>query len=152
MIPVNLPLLYRRFAEAREARELLKPFAATPEEQFVADRDAVDAAKYRLMVGIEACAQVCSHLLSRLSGTAPESIASCFQVLAHQGVITQDLAVRLTRMARFCNLLVHRYHDVDNRLLHQILREGPEDWEEYISQVETYLKRASGDATTSASA
>ncbi len=52
----NEALLAQRFGEIREVRDLLEPYTRLPLEQFVNDREAVDAAKYRLLTGIEACA------------------------------------------------------------------------------------------------
>ncbi|MDW8291446.1 MAG: DUF86 domain-containing protein, partial [Armatimonadota bacterium] len=111
----NEALLAQRFAEIREARDLLEPYTRLSVEEFVANREAVDAAKYRLLVGVEACAQVCSHLLSRLTAQSPESVPACFQRLAELGVLPEELAQRLVRMARFRNLLVHRYQTIDNK-------------------------------------
>lgn len=53
---LNEALLAQRLAEIRQARELLLPFIHRTPEEFAADGDAVDAAKYRLLMGIEACA------------------------------------------------------------------------------------------------
>lgn len=146
MLPVNEGLVFQRLAEIREARDLLGPVVDRTEAEFVADRDAVDAAKYRLLVGIEACAQICTHLIARLGGAVPESFTGCFQALADAGVIAPELAGRLTRMARFRNLVAHRYCQVDDRLVHEAIVTGLRDWEEYVVQVEAFLQGVPRDA------
>ncbi len=138
--PFNEALIVQRLGEIEEARDLLKPYAEQPVEQFVANREAVDAAKYRLLMGIEACAHLCSHLMSRLAGRAPDSMSACFEYLAEQGIIATDLARSLVQMARFRNLLVHRYQIVDNRQVHQIIRESVRDWDSFMQSVREYLQ------------
>jgi uncharacterized protein YutE (UPF0331/DUF86 family) len=81
MARFNEELIAQRIAEIRQAMALLEPYARMSQQQFLTNREAVDAAKYRLLMGIESCAQVCSHLFSRLKGQAPDSIPSCFEQL-----------------------------------------------------------------------
>lgn len=144
---LNEALLAQRLAEIRQARDLLLPFAQRTPEEFTADRDAVDAAKYRLLMGIEACAQVCSHIISRVTGQSPDSIPHCFENLAEIGVIPHELALRLVQMARFRNILVHRYQIVDDLRVYHLLHEGLADWEAFIRSVSAYMQ-GEPDATT----
>lgn len=145
---LNEVLLAQRFNEIRQARELLLPYTQWSAEAFVADGDAVDAAKYRLLMGIEACAQVCSHIISRVTGQSPDSVPSCFETLAQIGVIPRDLALRLVQMARFRNILVHRYQTVDNLQVHRLLQSGLADWEAFIGYVQAYMRGQSDAPAT----
>ncbi|MFQ6077065.1 MAG: DUF86 domain-containing protein [Candidatus Bathyarchaeia archaeon] len=45
-----------------------------------------------------------------------EEYSEMFKVLEEEGVIGKELATKLEDMARFRNLLVHRYGEVDNIL------------------------------------
>ena len=72
--------------------------------EFVSDQTTVDAAKYRLLIAIEAAISICTHLSARLAGKAPATYAQCFEELARSGIVTQELAGRLARIARFRNL------------------------------------------------
>lgn len=144
---LNEALLAQRLAEIRQARELLLPFVQRTPEEFTADRDAVDAAKYRLLMGIEACAQVCSHIISRVTGQSPDSIPHCFENLAEIGVIPHELAPRLVQMARFRNILVHQYQIADDLRVYHLLREGLADWEAFIGSVSAYMRGEPNAAT-----
>jgi uncharacterized protein YutE (UPF0331/DUF86 family) len=137
----NEALLAQRFREIQEVKNLLEPYTRLSVEQFASNREAVDAAKYRLLLGIEACAQVCSHLLSRLTGQSPESMPSCFQRLADLQVLSAELAQRLVQMARFRNLLVHRYQIIDNEQVYQIIRDGMDDWDAFVHSVQQFMLR-----------
>lgn len=82
MARFNEELIAQRIAEIRQAMALLEPYAQMSQQQFLTNREAVDAAKYRLLMGVESCAQVSSHLFSRLKGQALDSIPSCFEQLS----------------------------------------------------------------------
>lgn len=61
----------------------------------------------------------------------PEDYAGCFAGLAQGGVIPADLSERLQRMARFRNLLVHVYWDVDYGRVFHVLENDLEDLREF---------------------
>jgi uncharacterized protein YutE (UPF0331/DUF86 family) len=103
--------------------------------EFVADQTIVDAAKYRLLVAIEAAISICTHLSARLAGKAPATYAQCFEELVTAGIIDQELGGRLGRMARFRDLLVHDYGEVDDNRVWEILQSNLQDLDTYLSSV-----------------
>jgi len=140
MARFNEELIAQRIAEIRQAMALLEPYAQMSQQQFLTNREAVDAAKYRLLMGVESCAQVSSHLFSRLKGQAPDSIPSCFEQLSELGMVSAELAARLVQMARFCNMLVHPYQVVDDVRVYQIVQQSIQDWEAFIDSVQSFME------------
>ena len=59
--------------------------------------------------------------------TAPADYAGCFGLLEDAGILAPDLSERLKNMARFRELLVHVYFEVDNRQEHDALRKNLAD-------------------------
>jgi len=119
---LNADLVRSRCADMEEAVVRLQRFAALPVAEFVASPDGVDAACYRLLVGIEAALGLCYHISATHLRRVPEQYAACFDTLLDAGVISADLADRLKAMARFRNLLVHMYKRVEPATVHDILR------------------------------
>ena len=132
---LNRDLVLQRIQEIRGALDLLRMDAARPRSAFVADAQAVDAAKYRLLVAVEAAVSICTHVASRLAARTPDSYADCFEVLGGAGIVSTDLAERLGRMARFRNRLVHLYWKIDNERVWEILRESLGDLEAYLGAI-----------------
>ena len=132
---VNVDLLRHRAKEIRNAASTLNRIGHLPKEQFLADQMVVDAAKYRLVVATEAAIFICTHLAARLANKTPDSYAHCFEILSTAGILTVDLAQRLGNMARFRNLLVHGYADVDDGIVWEFLNDDPDDLNTYLSQV-----------------
>ena len=137
---VNIDLLRQRGEEIRHATTLLAHHASLPMAEFVADQTTVDAAKYRLLIAIEAAISICTHLSARLVGKAPATYAQCFEELARYGIVTQELAGRLARMARFRNLLVHVYGEVDDNRVWEILQSDLQDLDTYLSAIGEAVK------------
>ena len=77
-----------------------------------------------------------------MASRAPASYAECFGIIKENGIITGPLSGRLVVMAKFRNFLIHRYADVDDRLIHQTICQIPTDLTGYLSEVGMYLKES----------
>ena len=132
---LNPDIVRTRCADIDQACARLEHFARLPVETFVADRDAVDAASYRLLVAMEAALSLCYHVSAKHLRQVPEQYALCFDILRDAGVVTTDLADRLKAMARFRNLLVHMYARVDAARLHGILQGHTNDLRDFAQAV-----------------
>jgi uncharacterized protein YutE (UPF0331/DUF86 family) len=120
-VSLNPDVVRARCSDIEEAVAALERFRVLPREDFVGNRDFVDAACYRLLVAIEAAVALCYHVSAKHLRKVPDEYAACFGVLREAGVIASDLASRLQTMARFRNLLVHMYARVDAGRVHQAI-------------------------------
>lgn len=111
----------RLAAEISSALQSLREIGAATEEEFLADPRSIAAAKYHLIVSIEASVDLCTHLISRNRFRAPEDYADTFRVLRENGVLPGDLTDRLINMAKFRNRLVHRYWNVDDTYIYALI-------------------------------
>lgn len=118
----------------------LQGYAGLPQETFTGDPEKTRAARYDLIVLVEAAAAICNHLCARL-GRLPESYPGCFETLGDLGIIEADLARRLSAMARLRNLLVHGYARVNDGRIHRILREDLLDAEAFLERIGEYLQK-----------
>jgi uncharacterized protein YutE (UPF0331/DUF86 family) len=136
MTLLNVDKLYAKYRDIRESVERLRLFADISLDTFLADRDKQDIASFRLVVATEAAIDMCLHIAAKLLTQAPEEYAGCFQLLGDHDLIDRELALRLVKMARFRNLLVHRYWEIDYSRMYRIIT-GPDldDLEEFIVQI-----------------
>ena len=132
---VNLDLVTHRAREIRDSVATLTAIGKLPKEQFLADQMVVDATKYRLLVATEAAISICTHLAARIAKQSPSSYAQCFDVLAAAGILSTELAQRMSTMERFRNLLVHGYAEVDRGRVWEILHDDLDDLDAYLSEV-----------------
>lgn len=139
MSEVNLDRLRELAGHVRDAVRQLRELGQPSQEAFLADARSVNSAKYLLIVATEAALDICNHLAARRGARSPEDYADCMAIMAELGVIDDALKVRMVRMARFRNLLVHLYARVDDGQVHRVIREDLGDLERYLASVGRYL-------------
>lgn len=132
---LNLDLIRDRFQDIQQSLDRLDRIKTLPRDVFLADQDTLDVACYRLPVAIEAVLQICFHISARRLNHVPEEYAECFAVLGEAGVVSQNLSENLQQMARFRNMLVHVYWQVDYDRLYSIVQEDLGDLQAFIQAV-----------------
>lgn len=121
-----------------EVAALRRSGARTTDELFD-DPDALPALKYRLVVAIEAATDVADHLISSEGLRLASGYADSFRSLEEGGVLPAGLAASLADAARFRNLLVHRYADIDDQRVVQFVRQRLADLEDYVDVIAARL-------------
>jgi uncharacterized protein YutE (UPF0331/DUF86 family) len=135
----DLHVLQARAVSLRQNLDKVQRLVALPDEQFWGNELHLDSVKLHLIQAIEDAASICTHLIARLGGVAPSAYAECFASLHQRGILDASLAKRLQAMARFRNLLVPRYWQVDDQQVLRIAREEVTDLLEFLRQVGEYL-------------
>lgn len=113
----------------------LRRLAALSNAELLADPDRMAAVKYRFLVAIETCIDVGEHIVSSEGLRAPESFADTFAVVAEAGYLPIDAVETLQDMARFRNLLVHVYEEVDDHRVVQVLHTRLDDLDGFRSEI-----------------
>jgi uncharacterized protein YutE (UPF0331/DUF86 family) len=139
-IPIDIERLRERAMSLRENLRKISFYAEVPDEEFWDDERNILALKHLLLQAIEDAASICAHILARCGGGAPASYAGCFQELERLGILPSDLTERLMAMARFRNLLVHRYWNVDDRRVLSFARCDISDLEDFLRAVGESLR------------
>jgi uncharacterized protein YutE (UPF0331/DUF86 family) len=62
-------------------------------------------------------------------------------LMAELGILERNFSDRLVQMAKFRNLLIHLYWEVDNERVYQILVENLDDIDRFLKAVGTFLKK-----------
>ena len=135
----NIDLIKRRVSEIKSSIDGLKSLAFMDQEKFLSDSNACDAAKYKLLLAIEASLSICNHINAKISKKVPETYADCFIILGDSGVISTELAERLAKMAKFRNMLIHIYWEIDDARVYDIINEDLNDLRMYINDLKKFL-------------
>ena len=128
----NVDRIRQIMGEINVALRKLDGYAGIAAEDFLANPEKVDGAKYNLIVAIEGAMDICHSIVARAGGRAPQDHADCFQILGELNFLKEELVERLKRMAKFRNLLVHLYWKVDDRKVYSILKEDLRDIRRYL--------------------
>ena len=141
MTELNIDKIYSKFRDIRESIDRLTAFKDISLEEFLNDQDKQDIASFRLIVATEAAIDMCLHIAAKAFKVVPEEYAGCFKLLCDHGLIDQDISIRLGQMARFRNLLVHQYWEIDYSRMYEIITGSDVgDLDEFIRQINRWVK------------
>lgn len=120
---VDPDALSRRLLALNEAlNDLSRPEAGSA-ERLIADRVLRAAVERWLQIAIEACIDVAFSVVAAHEWTPPDTARAAFVTLGAHGMISADLALRLSSAAGLRNILVHEYVAVDLERIARIVRE-----------------------------
>lgn len=110
-------------------------------DEFARDYILTGAAERNFQVAIQAALDIASTILADCTVTLPQEYKDLFPALAEISVLPDDFARKLTGMAKFRNVLVHLYLEVDLRRLYQYLQQNLDDFETFARYVSEWLER-----------
>lgn len=109
-----------------------------------ADRDASELVGFNLMLAVQTCLDVASHIIADERWPPAGTLAESFHRLAEHGVITAATDDALGRAASFRNVVAHGYGRVVPNLLYAAATDGVRDLERFAREVAGWIAR--GDA------
>jgi uncharacterized protein YutE (UPF0331/DUF86 family) len=86
--------------------------SALPDDEVV-----LDHVKYRFVTAIEAAIDVAQHVCATEGWSTPPTNAEALRELHRRGVLDEPTGSGMARAVGFRNVLVHRYAEVDDRLV-----------------------------------
>lgn len=135
MPELDIGKLKLRISEIQEAIKEINQYLTIPEEDFWKDHRNILAIEQLLLRAIEATGGICLHLVAKKLQKGVESIAQCFEILGEHNIIDKELTKSLIKMARFRNLLIHKYWDIDEKRVYQYAKENLSDFDNFISTI-----------------
>ncbi|MBW2338487.1 MAG: DUF86 domain-containing protein [Deltaproteobacteria bacterium] len=125
------------FAEIRKNSSELNELI--DQNELKAESLPLKAAKYLLIELAEAMSNTIQHILAKEKGIAVSGYIDSV-VKAHQhGLISADMFQRLKPFFDFRNSLIHRYWSIDDDRLIENIKNGRDDFDRFVEEIETYL-------------
>lgn len=132
---VDAPRVASLLQRIRDEAARLRRTAARDDTDLFEDPDLLPAAKYRLVVVIEAATDVADHIIASEGLRPSTSFADSFRSLREAGWLDPELADALADAARFRNVLVHQYADVDDHRVVEIMRTRVDDLDRFVDTI-----------------
>jgi len=136
---IDIEKIKQRVTEIRENIEKIKKYSSIPDNEFWGDERNILSVKHLLLVSIEACGNICVHISAKKLFKASSSFAECFENLYKSEVIDEDLSLKLRKMARFRNVLVHRYWEINDHKILDYAKNNLRDFEQFLKSIGKYL-------------
>ena len=141
MTPIDAEVVTRLIAEMEQAVAKLRSLAALSQDKFLADSNFCDAAKYNLIVAVEALIDLCNHIIVQEKLGKPEEYADVLRIIGAKLSLDADFIIKLEKMAKFRNLIVHLYWKVDNSEVYNILKNNLDDFDLIKKTLIEYLRQ-----------
>lgn len=133
LVAARLVDLASRLARVRTHRK------ETP-ESLEGDADALDLVAFNLMIAVQVCADVASHVIADEGWPAARSLADSFERLATQGVVGHETAERMKRAVGLRNVVAHGYGHVDAAMVHVASHAGLDDLDAFAREVAAWVQ------------
>jgi uncharacterized protein YutE (UPF0331/DUF86 family) len=137
---VDKTLLLRKLAELEELLAQVKEYENVAVAEYETDWKIQRIIERTLQMMIETCADTAEHIISDKGYRVPTSYADTFAVLHENRILNSDLFAIMEKMARFRNIIVHRYDRVDAEIIVGIVRKNLNDFLRYKEAIVTMLK------------
>jgi uncharacterized protein YutE (UPF0331/DUF86 family) len=139
MVDVNLVSAKLRDLSERIAR--VRSRCPPDAMALAADQDALELVAFNLMLGVQACSDIASHLIADEKWPPAPTLSQSFQDLHRHGVLTEEVAAALGRAAGFRNRIAHGYADTDPLTIHGAAVNGLPDLERFAAEVSAWISR-----------
>ncbi|MHA1131778.1 MAG: type VII toxin-antitoxin system HepT family RNase toxin [Candidatus Helarchaeota archaeon] len=121
--------------------EFLAEYDQINETNFLNSYRDIQAVKYSLFETIESCIDIASHIIAAKSYERAESYSEMFKILGNKKIINSELAEKLSKMAKFRNILVHSYAKVDNLRIWNYLKKELKEIKLFVRTILKYLRQ-----------
>jgi len=137
---VDKALLLRKLAELEKNLEQIREYSNITIEQYSSDWKVQRIIERTLQIMIETCVDISGHIISDKGYRIPKSYADTFRILYEENILEKELFEIMEKMAKFRNIVVHNYDEVDASIVVNILKGHLGDFLTYKNAIINILK------------
>jgi uncharacterized protein YutE (UPF0331/DUF86 family) len=141
MALVDKSLILRKISEIETCKSQLGEFSNITTKEYKENWKTQRIVERTLQMMIEICVDISNHIISEGEMRVPVSYADTFKILHDNSVIDSGLLDTMEKMAKFRNIIVHQYEEVDVEIVVLILEKYLGDFERFKEAILDYLKK-----------
>lgn len=123
-------------SEIEDLEQVLK----IKDEDIVADPHLLKSLKYSIIIIAEAIASTLQHILAKKHNTVVDGYTAVYVQSQTHAIISSELLTSLSPFFKFRNMLVHQYWKVDNQVFVENIRDGLNDFEAFVKEINKVVK------------
>jgi len=104
-------------------------------DELAADADRQDILSLNITRAVQLCVDMAVHVLADTDQPAAQTMGEAFDRLAAEGVISNELRLKMRGAVGFRNIAVHNYQAIDWHVAHAITHEGLEDMRAFAASM-----------------
>jgi len=136
---VNRSLMGAKLGELQMRIDRVGALAKVSSVELAADNDALELVAFNLLLAVQLCADVASHVIADSGWPSARSLSDAFARLAQHAVISASTSTALMRAAGLRNVVAHGYAGLDVERLHAASTSGLTDLRAYASEVAAWV-------------
>jgi len=141
---VSADLVAAKLVELAARLAQVRRHVPTTVGELASSADALDLVSFNLMLAVQICADIASHIIADEGWPPARSLAEGFERLKEQSVIDEAVAAALRRAVGLRNTVAHGYSAVDVDSIHRAATVGARDLDTFASQVSTWVRARCG--------
>lgn len=132
---VDLDVLTAKLAELGDRIERVRQHRPSDAKALADDRDAFDLVSFNLMLAVQSCTDIATHLIADEGWPPARDLAEAFRRLHEHDVILRETSDALGRATGLRNVVAHVYAQADPELVFQAASTGLDDLERFSREV-----------------
>lgn len=137
---VDADVIAAKLAELADRTARVRRHRPADAAALAEDQDAFDLVAFNLMLAVQACLDVASHLIADEGWPPAKDLADSFLRLHERGVLSRETAAALARAVGLRNVLAHVYATADPDLVFEAATSGLDDLERFAREVAVWVK------------
>jgi uncharacterized protein YutE (UPF0331/DUF86 family) len=140
---VNKDLLAAKLTELANRVARVRAHAPANPETLRLNRDTLDLVAFNLMLSVQTCADIASHVIADEGWPAARSLAEAFSRLEQQGVLLASTAEAMRRAIGLRNVVAHGYTQLDIELCFRAATKGVSDLDAFARELTAWAVQKS---------
>jgi uncharacterized protein YutE (UPF0331/DUF86 family) len=136
---VNRDLVAAKLTELSDRVARIRAHAKATADELASDRDALDLVSFNLMLAVQLCADIASHLIADEGWPPAPNLAISFTRLEERGVLSGSTAEALRRAVGLRNIVAHGYQGADVGAIFQAATRGVADLEAFARDLARWV-------------
>jgi uncharacterized protein YutE (UPF0331/DUF86 family) len=136
---VRESIIAAKLAELAERAAKVRQRCPTRLGDLELDGDAQDLVAFNLMLCVQSCLDIASHVIADEGWPPAASLAEAFTRLAERGVIASATADAMGRASGLRNVVAHGYAGIELGMLHRAATTGLGDLDAFAREVSAWL-------------
>lgn len=136
---VNRNVVGSKLADLAARVVRVRKHARSSVDELELSPDALDLVAFNLMLSVQICADIASHIIADSEWPAARTLGEAFSTLHDRAIINARTAQALSRTVGLRNVVAHGYASIDVALVHTAATQGLGDLDAFAREVSTWL-------------
>ncbi|HEV2852751.1 MAG TPA: DUF86 domain-containing protein [Thermoanaerobaculia bacterium] len=136
---VDQNVVAAKLRELNERMDRVRLHTPSDASDLEEDQDALDLVSFNLMLSVQSCLDLATHIISDESLRPVENAGEAFQRLAEHGVISKATVKALASAAGMRNVVAHGYAGVVPQKIYDAAVNGLADLERFSREVSAWM-------------